>query len=84
MRTADFSAPALIKCGIFVTRRPFWQRVWRGLKSSLPCKRFLRVVPDLLIRLMAGLLYLKYAFNESDERVCYRNGWRARFPGEFL
>ena len=40
--------------------------------------------PRLPIRLMAGLLYLKHAFNESDERAWYRNGRRARFPRESL
>ncbi len=49
-----------------------WTALEQALSSRLPATQAGGGRPALPVRLIAGLLYLKHAYDLSDEAVCYR------------
>lgn len=68
-----------------LTQRMPWADLEAALSATLPPTPLAGGRPALPVRLMAGLLYLKHAYNLSDEDVCGRwleNPYWQFFTGE--
>ena len=67
--------------------RMLWEDLEDALSSTLPPDPERGGRPALPVRLMAGLLYLKHAYDLSDEEVCVRwleNPYWQFFTGEVV
>ena len=72
---------------IRLAERMPWAALEQALQGTLPPTPAAGGRPALPIRLMAGLLYLKHAYNLSDESVCERwleNPYWQFFTGELF
>ncbi|WP_088062619.1 transposase [Xanthomonas fragariae] len=70
-----------------LSQRMPWTALEQALSSRLPATQAGGGRPALPVRLIAGLLYLKYAYDLSDEAVCERwleNPYWQFFTGEVV
>ncbi|WP_199913957.1 transposase, partial [Xanthomonas fragariae] len=70
-----------------LSQRMPWTALEQALSSRLPATQAGGGRPALPVRLIAGLLYLKHAYDLSDEAVCERwleNPYWQFFTGEVV